>query len=196
MSLATVEARPRAVPAVRRARIVAVANQKGGVGKTTTAINLGTALAAIGEEVLIVDLDPQGNASTGLGIDRKSRRRSTYDVLTREIPVREAIQETAVPRLHIVPSTMDLSGFELEIVGLADIIVYVASDERYNDEVPTGFLRLILQTGKPVIVCLVKMPEADQAAIIEHFRQEVLNRMPGGVVRSRARCLMVWSAWM
>jgi chromosome partitioning protein len=96
-------------------RVLALANQKGGVGKTTTAINLGTALAAIGENVLIVDLDPQGNASTGLGIDRKSRRRSTYDVLTREVAMRDAILETAVPRLHIVPSTMDLSGFELEI---------------------------------------------------------------------------------
>src|SRR5690349_10267834 len=96
-------------------RIITVANQKGGVGKTTTAINLGTALAAIGENVLIVDLDPQGNASTGLGIDRKSRRRSTYDVLTRQVTIREAILETAVPRLSIVPSTMDLSGLELEI---------------------------------------------------------------------------------
>ena len=96
-------------------RVLALANQKGGVGKTTTAINLGTALAAIGENVLIVDLDPQGNASTGLGIDRKSRRRSTYDVLTRQVTIREAILETAVPRLHIVPSTMDLSGLELEI---------------------------------------------------------------------------------
>src|ERR1043166_7630608 len=96
-------------------RVLALANQKGGVGKTTTAINLGTALAAIGENVLVVDLDPQGNASTGLGIDRKSRRRSTYDVLVREVGIREAILETAVPRLHIVPSPMDLSGFELEI---------------------------------------------------------------------------------
>ena len=96
-------------------RILALANQKGGVGKTTTAINLGTALAAIGERVLIVDLDPQGNASTGLGIDRKSRRRSTYDVLLGETGLREAIHETAVPRLHIVPSTMDLSGLELEL---------------------------------------------------------------------------------
>src|SRR3954465_13957819 len=99
----------------RAARVLAIANQKGGVGKTTTAINLGTALAAVGEHVLIVDLDPQGNASTGLGIDQKSRRRSTYDVLTRQVSIRHAIQETAVPRLHIVPSTMDLSGFELEI---------------------------------------------------------------------------------
>jgi len=96
-------------------RVLALANQKGGVGKTTTAINLGTALAAIGENVLIVDLDPQGNASTGLGIDRKARRRSTYDVLTRQVSMRDAILETAVPRLHIVPSTMDLSGLELEI---------------------------------------------------------------------------------
>src|SRR3954447_533770 len=96
-------------------RVLALANQKGGVGKTTTAINLGTALAAIGENVLIVDLDPQGNASTGLGIDRKGRRRSTYDVLTRQVTMREAVLETAVPRLHIVPSTMDLSGLELEI---------------------------------------------------------------------------------
>src|SRR5258707_13364827 len=85
------------------------------VGKTTTAINLGTALAAVGEHVLIVDLDPQGNASTGLGIDRKSRRYSTYDVLTSEASLRDAILPTAVPRLSIAPSTLDLSGLELQI---------------------------------------------------------------------------------
>jgi chromosome partitioning protein len=99
----------------RPPRILAIANQKGGVGKTTTAINLGTALAAIGEDVLIVDLDPQGNASTGLGIDRRSRRYSTYDVLTGDQPLRDAIVQTAVPRLHLAPSTLDLSGLELEI---------------------------------------------------------------------------------
>jgi chromosome partitioning protein len=101
-------------------RILALANQKGGVGKTTTAINLGTALAAIGERVLIVDLDPQGNASTGLGIDRRSRNCSTYDVLIGEAPLRDAVVPTAVPRLHIAASTMDLSGLELELGATRD----------------------------------------------------------------------------
>src|SRR5947209_10769178 len=101
-------------------RILALANQKGGVGKTTTAINLGTALAAIGERVLIVDLDPQGNASTGLGIDRRSRNVSTYDVLIGEAPLRDAVVPTAVPRLHIAASTMDLSGLELELGSTKD----------------------------------------------------------------------------
>ncbi|ABD85863.1 ParA family protein [Rhodopseudomonas palustris] len=101
-------------------RILALANQKGGVGKTTTAINLGTALAAIGERVLIVDLDPQGNASTGLGIDRRNRNCSTYDVLIGEAPLRDAVVPTAVPRLHIAPSTMDLSGLELELGATRD----------------------------------------------------------------------------
>jgi chromosome partitioning protein len=98
-----------------RPRVLAIANQKGGVGKTTTAINLGTALAAIGEHVLIVDLDPQGNASTGLGIERRARRTSTYDVLTGAAPMRDAVVQTAVPQLYIAPSTLDLSGLELEI---------------------------------------------------------------------------------
>lgn len=101
-------------------RILALANQKGGVGKTTTAINLGTALAAIGERVLIVDLDPQGNASTGLGIDRRDRACSTYDVLIGEAPLRDAVVVTAVPRLHIAASTMDLSGLELELGSARD----------------------------------------------------------------------------
>ena len=104
----------------RPTRVLAVANQKGGVGKTTTAINLGTALAAIGEEVLIVDVDPQGNASTGLGIDRRSRRHSTYDVLMGEATLRDAIVATAVPRLHLAPATLDLSGLELETAQARD----------------------------------------------------------------------------
>ena len=101
-------------------RVLALANQKGGVGKTTTAINLGTALAAIGEDVLIVDLDPQGNASTGLGIDRRARKVSTYDVLVGDCGLDEALIETAVPRLWVAPSTLDLLGVELEIASSAD----------------------------------------------------------------------------
>jgi chromosome partitioning protein len=110
----------RAVTPPPHPRIISLANQKGGVGKTTTAINLGTALAAIGERVLIVDLDPQGNASTGLGIDRRSRNVSTYDVLIGEAPLRDAVVPTAVPRLHIAASTMDLSGLELELGSTKD----------------------------------------------------------------------------
>jgi len=93
-------------------RIITLANQKGGVGKTTTAINLATALAAIGERVLIVDLDPQGNASTGLGIDRRDRDVSSYDLLVGEAGVAQAATMTAVPRVAIVPSTLDLLGVE------------------------------------------------------------------------------------
>ena len=98
-----------------RPRVIAIANQKGGVGKTTTAINLATALAAVGERVLLLDVDPQGNASTGLGVPPSARKVTIYDVLLGGRPLREAVMPTAVPGLDIAPSDADLSGAELEL---------------------------------------------------------------------------------
>jgi chromosome partitioning protein len=98
-----------------RLRVLSVSNQKGGVGKTTTAINLGTALAAVGERVLILDLDPQGNASTGLGVGRARRKLTSYDVLMGGNSLVEAATATDVPGLFIVPADPDLSGVELEL---------------------------------------------------------------------------------
>ncbi len=101
-----------------RAKIIAVANQKGGVGKTTTTINLATAMAAVHKKVLILDLDPQGNASTGIGVDRLSRDISSYDVLIGSCTMLEATISTSVPGLDIIPSNIDLSGAELELVNM------------------------------------------------------------------------------
>ena len=99
-------------------KIIAIANQKGGVGKTTTAVNLATALAAVGRCVLLIDLDPQGNASTGLGIASSERHITTYELVMGEVSVSAAATSTPIPRLSLIAATIDLSGAELELVSM------------------------------------------------------------------------------
>lgn len=121
-------------------RILSIANQKGGVGKTTTAVNLATALSAIGKKVMLVDLDPQGNASTGLGIKRAGLRTSTYDILFGDATVEETVTPTKVPGLWVLPSSVHLSGAEIELVSVPQ------REHRLKEtlKAPTGFDYVII----------------------------------------------------
>jgi len=136
------------MPAASPLRVLAVANQKGGVGKTTTAINLGTALAAVGERVLIVDLDPQGNASTGVGVAETERHITSFDILTGKSTIAKAGARTLVPNLSVVPANADLVGLEAEMMAeqsrpfrLRDAVTALLAEQRSNPaEVPYTYL--------------------------------------------------------
>ena len=176
----------------RRPRVIALANQKGGVGKTTTAINLGTALAAIGEKVLIVDLDPQGNASTGLGVDRRNRKSSTYDVLCGDIGLGMAMQATAVPNLSLAPSTLDLLGVELEIASAKDRALRLkkAIDELVHDQRCNDLTYILIDCPPSLSLITINAMTAADAVLVplqcEFFALEGLSQLLKTVEQVRA----------
>jgi len=164
-------------------RVLSVANQKGGVGKTTTAINLGTALAAVGEKVLIVDMDPQGNASTGLGVSRSARKTTIYDVIVDGRPVGETAVETAVPGLFIVPSDPDLSGIEIEL-GQAErrsFRLRDAIEQMRSDPAGPGFTYVLIDCPPSLNLLTVNAMSAADAVLVplqcEFFALEGLTQL-------------------
>lgn len=163
-------------------RVLVIANQKGGVGKTTTAINLGTALAAVGAPTLIIDIDPQGNASTGLGMARSERKVSIYDVLTGQATLAEAIHATRIPKLSIVPATVDLSGAELELI-TADRRNYRLKDaiEEYSVHGKSPFSYALIDCPPSLTLLTVNAMVAADAVVVplqcEFFALEGLTQL-------------------
>lgn len=167
---------------------ITIANQKGGVGKTTTAINVGTALAATGLRVLLLDLDPQGNASTGLGINRAERERSTYDLLIGEVTLEECSVSTKVPRLDLVPATVDLSGAEIELIDF-DARTHRLSQaiERSSDHWDVILIDCPPSLGLLTINAMVAADSLLVPLQCEFFALEGLSQLLGTVERIRGR---------
>ncbi|MDE2462611.1 MAG: ParA family protein [Alphaproteobacteria bacterium] len=173
-------ARPAEAPG-KRPRVLVVANQKGGVGKTTTAINLGTALAAIGQSTLIIDIDPQGNASTGLGIAAHERSRTIYDVLIGETSLAGAVMPTRIPNLWLVPSTVDLSGAELELVDRADRNYVLREAMRSLPDHVEKFTYVLIDCPPSLTLLTVNAMAAADAVVVplqcEFFALEGLSQL-------------------
>ena len=177
-------------------RVLAVANQKGGVGKTTTAINLGTALAAIGERVLIIDLDPQGNASTGVGVAPEQRHVTTYDVLVGEASLTAAAVATAVPGLSVVPANADLVGLEADLINeptrpyrLRDAVMELSAAQR-NGNPAERFSYVLIDCPPSLSLLTLNAMVAAQAVLVpvqcEFFALEGISQLKDSIEQIRA----------
>ncbi|MFA8441664.1 ParA family protein [Yoonia sp.] len=162
-------------------KIIAIANQKGGVGKTTTTINLGAALAEKKKRVLLIDLDPQGNASTGLGVDHDMRDATTYDLLAGDVTLAEAIQKTTVDRLSIVPATTDLSSADLELVDNTKRSFLLRDVLRGADTAALGFDYILIDCPPSLNILTVNAMVAAHSIIVplqsEFFALEGLSQL-------------------
>jgi chromosome partitioning protein len=177
-------------------RVVAIANQKGGVGKTTTAINLGTALAAVGERVLVLDLDPQGNASTGLGIDIEQRFQTSFDILTGGVAILDTVLKTAVPNLYVVPANNDLVGIEPMLSAdqnkpfkLRDAITGMIGQQRARDP-ESQFTYVLIDCPPSLNLLTLNAMSAAHAVIVpvqcEFFALEGISQLKDSIEQIRA----------
>jgi len=161
--------------------IIAVSNQKGGVGKTTTAINLGTALAAVGRKVLIIDLDSQGNASTGLGVFPENRELTTYDLLLGEAPLKDVCQETPVPGLFVAPSTVDLSSADVDLVEDKNRVLRLRQALGSQESLDCGFEYVLIDCPPSLNLLTINAMVAAKSVLVplqcEFFALEGLSQL-------------------